>query len=161
MERNIDNTLRTPGLFNPERPQALVARYQNLITKGKVHAIRVEYTSTGVNVLAQKTYSPTRDIGIADQGQMPWVALPEACERVVSAHTDSDQLSYWRNKYEIRLDEECPIGFGGSGSTEEINRSIDSLEFKKRQALRLSNKEFDKKYPHGWVNGSPFVGNGQ
>jgi hypothetical protein len=86
-----------------------------------------------------------------------WAPLSEATQNEVSASTDNEQLAYARKKYESRLDEECPAGFGNGGSTEAINNSVLALEFRKRQAYNFSNKEFDARYPLGWSAGVAVV----
>jgi len=156
-----EQVARNPGLFNPERPQALVARYNNMIQKGRINSIRVLYSATGVEVMAERpavAAQAARD-GTPAVPARPaqWVSLAEATQREVAASSDQHNLSYWRNKFEDRLDIECPVGWGNSGADEAIQSSINQLPFVQRRALRMSNAQFAQHYPNGFVNGAPAV----
>jgi hypothetical protein len=66
--------------------------------------------------------------------------------------SDDEKLRAFRNKFELRLNEEFPREGGPvNGSDAEIQAFLDSLHFRKRRALMMTQKQFSASYPNGYT----------
>lgn len=144
--------------LNPERPPQLLGKYAKMIGK-EISALRVEYTMTGITVMCQLIPQGDENsstvAGEEEKTEDTWVSLPElkAQKKEHNTPTNEEAAVAFRNKYELRLNEELDkTVFAAIKSGEhEIQKFLDSLEFRKRRALLMSQKQFTASYPNGYA----------
>lgn len=137
------------SLIDPMGALGLTAKYKKALEKGRVGAIRIEFTPTGVSAYGQKIN--------ADKSAGDWVPLLEAMASIgddVAERPFADEKSHIVGKYEIRLDEEAPTALRAAPDKSGLEAAIAALPFKKRRALQMSNKEFELAFLR-WEDGVP------
>lgn len=138
-------------MIDPLGPLGLTAKYKKALEKGKIEAIRLEFTPEGVRAVALKK-------GGVRTTEADWLPLADALAASKTEVVSSleDERSYWANKYEVRLDEEAPASIRNAASEEALKAAVAAIPFKKRRALQMSNKEFELAFLR-WEDGRPVV----
>jgi len=139
-------------LIDPTGPLGLRAKYQNALEKGKILAIRIEFTPKGVVAMGLKKGG---DAAVAAD----WLPIAEAMTKAAEAVEErpfEDEKAHFVSKYEVRLDEEAPQGLRDAATAADLKAAIAALEFRKRRALQMSNREFELAFLR-WENGGPIV----
>jgi len=144
-----------PSLFNPERPQALVSRYNRFIQNGRILAIRIEYGREGQTVQAAIPAARAPAGAPAPVDGRVWMSLRDCLDASEVVQTATLAIAEACERYESRIDEPAPLGFGGDGSEAALAASVASVAFAKRRAYSMSRREYERRYPNGWLNGQP------
>lgn len=139
-------------LLNPERAPALIAKWQKLLGKD-LDRIEVTYRADGVSVdlygMEGTTFHKTNkdgdeiSINVAEYRQI------KAKEQAPSAE---DAKFAFRNKFEVRLNQEFPSGIDlGDGGETALRNAVQALPFDQRRVMLMSNKQFKSAYPNGFA----------
>jgi len=134
--------------LNPERVPPLAGKYAKMLGKD-CEEITVKYTATGVNV----TFTVNVD---GKDTQMSLAELKAHKKKDVKVPSE-DLFRIFRNKYELRLNKELKKAtFDAATAThkemgDKIQAFIESLAFKERRALLMTQKQFEKNYPNGYT----------
>jgi hypothetical protein len=143
-----------PAPLNPERPPQLLGKYSKLLGKD-LDEIVVRYTPTGVTV----TVSGHKDSDFKD---LKSVSLAEYQDKrkVENLPDEGEKMKSFRNKYELRLNKEFPKDAfqkaavkdkdGDILADQTIQAFLDTLPFKERRALLMTQKQFTASYPNGF-----------
>jgi len=136
--------------LNPERAPPLIAKWQKLLGKD-LESIQVSYTADGVSVeLYGLKGSPFEKID--KDGDSLSMTIPEYRGRKEkeSAPSNEEAIFAFRNKFEVRLNQEFPASIDvGDGSEAAIRGAVQSLPFDQRRVMLMSNKQFKTAYPNG------------
>jgi len=141
-------------LLNPERVPALVSKWQKLLGKD-LESIQVEYKADGVAVHLfgmPGTVFEKKD----DGGDPISITIPEFREIKSKelAPSSEDAIFAFRNKFEVRLNQEFPEGLDlGDGSEAALRGAVQALPFNQRRVMLMSNKQFRTAYPNGFAGG--------
>jgi hypothetical protein len=142
------NTPRGPGglaPLNPERPPQLLGKYAKMLGRD-LEEIRIKYTSDGITVevdgKAGTPYAGLDSSSFADYHVLRQSAL---------APTDEQKLQSFKNKFELRLNREFPTPGPASGSDADIQAFLNTLNFRERRALLMTQKQFSAQYPNGYT----------
>jgi hypothetical protein len=133
--------------LNPERPPQLLGKYTKLLGT-EIGSINVVYTSTGTSVTVYKIGS-TEPMSLSDfksekkKGNAPSVA---------------EKARAFRNKFELRLNREFPAATlnamlasdDESALDSSIAMFIETLPFRERRALLMTQKQFASAHPNGY-----------
>jgi len=142
----------TMVFLNPERAPPLIAKWQKLLGKD-LDEIRVSYTADGVSVELyglEGTPFENKD----KDGNNSSMTIPEyrnKKEKVTSPDAEAAKFAF-RNKFEVRLNQEFPQGVNlGDGSEAALRAAVQSLPFDQRRVMLMSNKQFKTAYPNGFA----------
>jgi len=148
----IPNAPGATMLLNPERAPALITKWQKLLGKD-LDEIRVSYKADGVSVelfgmegtTFHKTDSDDEPIGIS-------IAEYKRLKSEEQAPSSEEAIFAFRNKFEVRLNQEFPEELDlGDGSEASIRSAVQSLPFHQRRVMLMSNKQFKSAYPNGFA----------
>lgn len=134
--------------LNPERAPALIAKWQKLLGT-ELEEIRVVYTADGVSVelYGLGDFKITDKDGLSESFS---VVDYRNKKKELNAPTSEDAKFAFRNKFEVRLNQEFPQGLDlGDGSEAAIRKAVQSLPFNQRRVMLMSNKQFKSAYPNG------------
>jgi len=137
--------------LNPERAPPLISKWQKLLGKD-LESIQVNYTADGVSVeLYGLKGSPFEKID-KDGDSLSWT-IPEYRGRKEKelAPSNEDAKFAFRNKFEVRLNEEFPKVDLGDGSEAALRSAVQALPFHQRRVMLMSNKQFKTAYPNGFA----------
>jgi len=138
--------------LNPERVPALLTKWQKLLGTD-LDSIQVEYTADGVSVsLFGKGGTPY--VKQDDEGNLISITIPEyrGIKAKELAPSNDDAIFAFKNKFEVRLNEEFPQGVNlGDGSEAAIRSAVQALPFSQRRVMLMSNKQFKTAYPNGYA----------
>jgi len=142
-------------LLNPERAPSLIAKWQKLLGKD-LESIRVEYTADGVSVeLFGMPGTAIEKKG--DDGDVVSITVPEyraLKERELAPSAEEAKFAF-KNKFEVRLNQEFPPGIDlGDGSEAALRNAVAALPFNQRRVMLMSNKQFKSAYPNGFAGGA-------
>jgi hypothetical protein len=123
-----------------------LGKYAKLLGKDLIK-IQVSYDADGVTIgvwgMPNTPYSSLDDSNLA---------LYKAMKQREISPSDDEKLRAFRNKFELRLNEEFPREGGPvNGSDAEIQAFLDGLHFRKRRALMMTQKQFSASYPNGYT----------
>lgn len=139
-------------LLNPERAPSLIAKWQKLLGKD-LEKIQVEYTADGVSVsLFGMGETPFHKVD--EDGDVQSITVPEyrAIKEREAAPSGEDAIFAFRNKFEVRLNQEFPQGVDlGDGSETALRGAVQALPFNQRRVMLMSNKQFKSAYPNGFA----------
>lgn len=145
----------TTVFLNPERAPPLIAKWQKLLGKD-LDEIRVIYKEDGVTVeLWGKEGTPYENKD--KSGDSCSLTVPEyrALKEKESAPSQEDAKFAFRNKFEVRLNQEFPQTVDlGDGSEAALKRAVQALPFHQRRIMLMSNKQFKTAYPNGFAGGA-------
>jgi len=131
--------------LNPERPPMLLGKFTKLLGKD-LENIKVTYTADGVTV----EVNGKAGTAFADLEDEP-MAVYKALKASQNAPTNSEKLVAFRNKFELRLNKEFPTPGPASGSDEDIQVFLGTLNFRERRAMLMTQKQFSAQYPNGYA----------
>jgi len=138
--------------LNPERAPPLIAKWQKLLGKD-LEEIKVIYKEDGVTVeLYGKAGTPFENKD--KDGDPCSLTVPEfrAIKEKESAPSAEDAKFAFRNKFEVRLNQEFPAGVDlGDGSETALRNAVQALPFQQRRVMLMSNKQFKTAYPNGFA----------
>jgi hypothetical protein len=147
MAQQQQSTNRGPGglaPLNPERPPQLLGKFAKMLGRD-LEEIRIKYTSDGVTVEVD---------GVKDT---PYAALEaasfaeyHALRKAELEPSEAEKLVAFRNKFELRLNREFPSPGPASGSDADIQAFLQTLNFRERRALLMTQKQFSASYPNGY-----------
>lgn len=156
--RGGGNPAAFPGasmLLNPERAPALISKWQKLLGKD-LEKIQVEYEADGVTVhLYGMPGTAFRKVD--EDGDPISISVPEFREIKSKelAPSAEDAKFAFRNKFEVRLNQEFPQGVDlGDGSESALRSAVQALPFNQRRVMLMSNKQFKSAYPNGLAGGA-------
>lgn len=136
--------------LNPERAPPLIAKWQKLLGKD-LESIQVVYSADGVTVeLYGLKGSPFEKVD--KDGDSLSMTVPEYRGRKEKelAPSNEDAIFAFRNKFEVRLNQEFPESVDlGDGSEAAIRGAVQALPFNQRRLMLMSNKQFKTAYPNG------------
>lgn len=136
--------------LNPERAPPLISKWQKLLGK-ELGEIRVSYTPDGVTVeLFGMKGSPFEHLD--DDGDSIGMSVPEfrVMKEKEATPSNEDAKFAFRNKFEVRLNQEFPQGVDlGDGSETALRTAVQALPFNQRRVMLMSNKQFKTAYPNG------------
>jgi len=137
------------SFIDPLGPLALAAKYKKALEKGRIVGLRLTFTPAGVVAEGQKP----------PVGGQPgaWVALTEAMASTSGAPEERpfpEEKEHMCSKYELRLDEAAPESFRNAANKAALQAAVAALDFRKRRALLMSNKEFETAFLR-WEDGNP------
>jgi len=143
--------------LNPERAPPLIAKWQKLLGKD-LDSIQVTYSADGVTVeLYGLKGSPFEKVD--KDGDAVSMTIPEfrGKKEKELAPSNEDAIFAFRNKFEVRLNQEFPQGVNlGDGSEAAIRSAVQALPFNQRRVMLMSNKQFKTAYPNGFAGvGAP------
>lgn len=136
-------------IIDPSGIFGLTAKYKKALEQGKIGALRLEFSNGEFTATAAKNDGPKGALG-------NFVPLSEAMASI-SATADrpyGDEKAHLVGKYEVRLDEECPVALRDAADKAALDAAVAALPFRKRRALQMSNKEFELAFSR-WENGAP------
>jgi len=137
----------TSVILDPLGPLALAPKYQKLLASGKFEGLRLTFNGSGF--IAQAKLEGGDFMPLTE-------AMASLSSKDGKVEDFSSEKAHAVGKYEKRLDEEAPAAFRAASSMEDIRAAIAALEFRKRNAYNLSNKEFEMKYLR-WEGGNPVL----
>jgi len=133
------------GFLNPERVPALAPKYANKLGK-TIDSIAIVYSPKGISVQV----AVPSELGSDKKAEVIDLATFHQRLGEMNAPTEEQKLRSMRNKYELRLNKEFPSLGPKSGKDADLQAFMDSLPFKERRALLMSQKDFEKSYPEGF-----------
>jgi hypothetical protein len=142
-------------LLNPERAPALITKWQKLLGRD-LERIQVDYTADGVSV---KLFGmPNTAFHMTDEDGDPIsITVPEYKDLKVkeSAPSQEEAIFAFKNKFEVRLNQEWPAGIPlGDGSEAALRNAVQALPLTQRRVMLMSNKQFRTAYPNGFAGGA-------
>lgn len=140
--------------LNPERAPPLISKWQKLLGKD-LEKIEVVYEENSVAVfLYGKEGTPYWKASEEDkdvQASISTAQYKALKEQEVKPSGDDAKFAF-RNKFEVRLNQEFPQGIDlGDGSEAAIRRAVQALPFEQRRVMLMSNKQFKSAYPNGFA----------
>jgi len=136
------------------RPIVLSTKYSKYLANGRLLSIELKFTALGQECVA--SYEEVID-GIATVRTKPISQALLATRGHNSAKEDFKKiLDYEISHYEKRIGEDAPKSFKDSTTEEMLEAAKADLILVKRQALSLSNKEYNQRYLR-WENGNPII----
>jgi len=142
-------------LLNPERAPALISKWQKLLGKD-LESIQVEYKADGVAVHLFGMPGTAFEKKDGD-GESISITVPEYRDIKAKelAPSNEDAKFAFRNKFEVRLNQEFPQGVNlGDGSEAALRSAVQALPFHQRRVMLMSNKQFRTAYPNGFAGGA-------
>jgi hypothetical protein len=141
----------TNVLLNPERAPALISKWQKLLGKD-LEKIEVVYRADGVSVdLYGMEGTPFYKESDGDVTSIS-VAEYRTLKQKEQAPTAEDAIFAFKNKFEVRLNQEFPQGVNlGDGSETALRNAVQALPFNQRRVMLMSNKQFKSAYPNGFA----------
>jgi hypothetical protein len=123
----------------------LSPKFRKALEQGKVAAIRLTFE-----------LGETRAEALSNGPEGDWSSLVEAMASIsaTAERPFEDERAHVVGKFEVRLDKEAPAGLRSAADKAALTAAIDSLPFRERRALAMSNREFDLSYLR-WENGAP------
>jgi hypothetical protein len=133
--------------LNPERPPQLLGKYTKYLGT-ELDSINVVYTATGIKVTVVKVGS-TEPISLSDF---------KSEKKKENAPSVADKARAFRNKFELRLNREFPAATLVTMLASENESSLDSsiaafvetLPYRERRALLMTQKQFTSAHPNGY-----------
>jgi hypothetical protein len=122
-----------------------LGKYAKLLGKS-IKTLRVIYDENGVTVEIDGVEG-TPYAGLEEAS----IAAFKAVREKENSPSDAEALRAFRNKFELRLNREFPANGPASGSNADIQSFLDTLPFRERRALMMSQKQFEKNYPNGFT----------
>jgi len=138
--------------LNPERAPPLIAKWQKLLGKD-LDEIKVIYKEDGVTVELYGKEGTPYDVKDSD-GERCSLTVPEyrARKEKETAPSQEDAKFAFKNKFEVRLNQEFPQGVDlGDGSETALRSAVQALPFHQRRIMLMSNKQFKSAYPNGFA----------
>jgi len=137
--------------IDPMGPLGLSLKYRKALEKGRIQAIRLEFVLEGTRVMALRKGG---NASIAED----WSPLSDAMASSSQGNERSfeEQRDHLVSKYEVRLDEEAPASFRNASTEADLKAAMAAIDFKKRRALQMSNREFEISFLR-WEDGRPLV----
>jgi len=134
-----------PMPLNPERVPALLGKYSKMLGK-ELESFDIKYTTEGVSVkvtgMPGTNYASLKNASLAEY---------KALKAKESLPTHAEALQAFKNKFELRLNQEFPEKGPTSGKPEDIQTFIQGLPFRQRRALMMTQKQFASQYPNGYT----------
>jgi hypothetical protein len=142
----------TQLLLNPERAPALISKWQKLLGKD-LDRIEVTYSADGVTVdLYGMEGTPYAKKTASDDEAAISVAEYRTLKQKELAPSNEEAKFAFKNKFEVRLNQEFPAGVDlGDGSETALRNAVQALPFEQRRVMLLSNKQFRTAYPNGFA----------
>lgn len=138
--------------LNPERAPPLIAKWQKSLGKD-LDEIKVIYREDGISVeLWGKAGSAFENKD--KDGDPCSLTVPEfkALKEKEQAPSSEDAKFAFKNKFEVRLNQEFPTGVDlGDGSETALRNAVQALPFNQRRVMLMSNKQFKSAYPNGFT----------
>jgi len=128
-------------------PLNLAPKYAKMLANGRLDAISVIFRSGGITVRGRL---PSQE-GVTEE---VWMDLPEAIAATAASTVRpwAEERTYKVQKFEQRLDIECPANLRDAASEEAWNAAMAAIPFERRKAFNMSNKDFEREYVR-FVNG--------
>lgn len=138
--------------LNPERAPPLIAKWQKLLGTD-LESIQVEYKADGVTVyLYGMVGTPYHKVDKDGDALSMSVAEFRGKKVKETAPSNEEAKFAFRNKFEVRLNQEFPQGLDlGDGSEAAIRGAVQALPFNQRRVMLMSNKQFKTAYPNGFA----------
>lgn len=140
--------------LNPERPPQLLGKYAKLLGKD-LEKIVVTYTAAGVAVTVDGM--PSTDFSDLKNSTL---AQYQGLRKAENSPDDTERFNSFRNKYELRLNEEFPKKQWQDATVKSedgepifdqtLSKFLEGINFKKRRALLMTQKQFASAYPNGF-----------
>jgi hypothetical protein len=139
--------------LSPERAPPLITKWQKLLGKD-LEKIEVTYEENGVSVfLYGKEGTPFAEKKDKD-GDVLSISVAEykAIKEKTVQPSSEDAIFAFKNKFEVRLNQEFPAGVDlGDGSEAALRSAVQALPFDQRRVMLMSNKQFKSAYPNGFA----------
>jgi len=150
--RNAATGTPTTVFLNPERAPPLISKWQKLLGKD-LERIEVVYEENGITVhLYGKEGTPFEKKDSEGNLQSFSVADYKATKEEAVKPSEEDAKFAFRNKFEVRLNQEFPAGVDlGDGSETALRNAVQALPFQQRRVMLMSNKQFKTAYPNGFA----------
>lgn len=135
-----------PTALNPERLPALSGKFAKMLGKDYEKLV-ITYSPEGVSCVVQ--------VKDGEEG-LKSLNFAEffAAKKKANEPDAEEKYRLFRNKYELRLNKEFPRGEFNKLTSEgdsKIQEFLETLNFRERRALVMSQKEFAKEYPNGYT----------
>jgi hypothetical protein len=142
-------------LLNPERAPALISKWQKLLGRD-LESIQVEYKADGVSVQLFGMPGTAFEKKGGD-GEPVSITVPEYrdIKTKESAPSQEEAIFAFKNKFEVRLNQEWPADIPlGDGSETALRNAVQALPLAQRRVMLMSNKQFRTAYPNGFAGGA-------
>lgn len=130
--------------LNPERIPPLLGKYAKFIGRD-LEKIEIVYSAEGTEVLVfGKHGTPFESLDGASLADFRALRSDE------NSPSEEEKLRAFRNKFELRLNRECSPP-PASGKDADLQAFLESLPFRERRAMLMTQKQFQSAYPNGYT----------